>query len=235
MIIWTIILIVSIILLIASITLLIIKKYKKCYYYFDYVEDELIKEEAKTNSYNYLYFTHGEAIKYIPKYVYCVSNYDKFVICSYKQEFKEISFFVLCYDKNNKIISAKNYQEFNTNSSSKIISLNKKTKSINIIIASINKVAINTGVLKPLKISKINKYSALLGVSVASALNIIRHFVGLIICQKKFDYFLSQTTNLVLFIGSLAIGLITCLIFMISIRRKNVKCSKGAAIEYEFI
>ena len=51
-------------------------------YYHNYEENELIKNEQTSNSYNSIYFTEGETRKYIKKYVICKTLYDKFLVCT---------------------------------------------------------------------------------------------------------------------------------------------------------
>lgn len=216
--------------------LLIVFRFLKRIPYQDYVEDSLIKEKETENSRNLLYFTHGETRKYIMRYVLCKGQHEKYVICNYNKKYEEIRLFVVCYNSKKRIVGIYNYQEIGSmGATSKIIPVNYRTKTVNIIIAKVNDIVINHSVYKPVKRSFINLYSFISSIIVFCALFAVRHLLVVCICQSYSHSFLNSLYNTISWTACIVIAIVYCLLSMLILNKKNKRAAVGGVVEHEFV
>ena len=233
---WRAFAIVAFVLFIASIVVLIITKLLKNNFYFDYREDELIKESKSMNSSNSLYFTSDPSTyQYIKKYVLCKTVSDKYCICQYDREFNKIVFFIVQYSKNNKIIAITKCSEIKNNEASRVVPLNRKTEKINIIISKVDKMEINSSVIKPLNRIKVFLYCLLKFVYSFTGLFVIRHIIVELLGQSFVASYFNSIYNLISILFCLVFGLIVAIASFISLKKRNLVMHRGGVIEYEFI
>lgn len=233
---WRAFAIVAFVLFIASIVVLIITKLLKNNFYFDYREDELIKESKSMNSSNSLYFTSDPSTyQYIKKYVLCKTVSDKYCICQYDREFNKIVFFIVQYSKNNKIIAITKCSEIKNNEASRVVPLNRKTEKINIIISKVDKMEINSSVIKPLNRIKVFLYCLLKFVYSFTGLFVIRHIIVELLGQSFVASYFNSIYNLISILICLVFGLIVAIASFISLKKRNLVMHRGGVIEYEFI
>lgn len=235
MMLWRVLCIIAIVIFITSVIIIVTKGLLRNNYYHDFKEDELLKETRSVNSKNKIFFTSGHTRKYIKRYALCHSAYDKYLICDFNQKYRYISFYVICYNSRKKIKDVLFITESNTNLTSKIISLSTKTKHINIVVKSIDGVDINTNVIKPLSIRKIQAYSLFNSIAFFSLLFIIRHIIIEVLGQEYKEAFLSHIYNILFILGILLLSLINYVYTSHSLRKKNSKYASGGSLEYEFI
>jgi len=234
--IWRILSIVAIILFIGGIVLLSILKLLGNKYYSPFHEDELIKNTKSVNSDNFIYFTTGVTKNYIPKYVICKTLYDKFLICNFAQKYVKIVYYVVQYSARRKVISVLKCAEENTVDSSKIISLHRRCKYVNVVVGQINAQTINTNVIRPLSLSKIRLHSFLSSLVMFCGLFAFRQlFCEFVLGSMYLKLFLTSLPNYLMVLVSVVLCFFSYLITSGCLRRKNAKSLSGGALEYEFL
>lgn len=233
---WRAFAIVAFIFFIASIVVLIVTKLLKNNFYYDYREDELIKETKSMNSNNSLYFTSDPSTyQYIKKYVLCKTVSDKYCICQYDREFNKIVFFIIQYSKNNKIVAITKCSEIKNNEASRVIPLNRKTDKINIIISKVDKMEINSSVIKPLNKVKVLLYCLLKFDYSFTGLFVLRHIIVECLGQSFTASYFNSIYNLISILSCLLFGLVVSIASYISLKKRNLIMHRGGVIEYEFI
>ena len=234
--IWRILSIIAIILFIGGIVLLSTLKLLRNRYYYPFHEDELIKNTKSVNSDNYIYFTTGATKNYIPKYVVCKTLYDKFLICNFAQKFVKINYFVVQYNRRRKVISVLNCVEQNTVESSKIVSLHRRCRYVNVVVGQVNAQTINTNVIRPLSLVKIRLHSFLTSLIMFCGLFAFRQlFCEIVLGSPFLRQFLVSLPNYLIILISIILCFFSYLINSSSLRRKNAKSLSGGALEYEFL
>ncbi len=232
---WRILCIVSAVLLVAGLIVLASLRILKNKYYHPFVEDELLKQEKKTNSRNSIYFTSGETKNYIRKYVICKTAYDTYLVCNYAKKFKEITYFVVEYSTGKKVISTRKVTELSTRETSKVIALSRRCAYVNVIIGEADGTVINSDVIRPLSLTRIRIYAFLKNTLVFLGLFIVRHVILEIVGMQYMQPYLTSFFNYIAVGASFLLCLIGYFITVKSFRRKNVKALNGGALEYEFV
>lgn len=233
--IWRILFIVSIVLLIGLIVLKCVLRLLKNKYYHQFHNNELIKDTKTANSHNYLYFTNGETRHYIKKYVVCKTAFDKYVICNFTKKFETIAYFVIQYSKNKKVISVMKIVETNTSESSRVISLKKNCKYVNVVIGTANDYVINENIIRPLALRRIRLHTFLRCSIIYLILFIIRHLIIEVLGGLQIKLYLTNLFNYLAVFGTALLMLLSYFITVKCLRRRNVKSLTGGALEYEFI
>ena len=233
--IWRILFIVSIVLLIATIVLSCVLKLLKNKYYHQFHNNELIKTTKTANSTNSLYFTNGETRHYIRKYVVCKTAYDKYVICNFNKKYEKIVYFVVQYTKGKKVISVMRIEETNTQESSRVITLKNKCRYVNVVIGTVNGQVINENIIRPLAINRIRLHTLIRCFRLYLILFIIRHLTIEILGGIHIKLYLTHLYNYLAVFGSAILLVLSYLITVKCLRRRNIKALTGGALEYEFI
>lgn len=206
-------------------------------YYHNYHDDELIKTERTDNSFNSLYFTHGETRKYIKKYVICKTVYDKFLVCNFTAQMKDITYFVLQYGKSKKHpISVLRVREAVTGDSSKVIALDRRCAFVNIVVGTVDGLTLNTEVIRPLSVNKIRLHSLLNSVVLFLGLLVIRHILVEVIAQKTYlRQYLNGIWNYIALAASFVLSVLAYFISVKCYRVKNGKRLSGGNLVYDFL
>ena len=232
---WRLFFILSIVLFVLTIIVSIVTNFLKNRYYHQFEKNELIKKTKTANSTNYLYFTSGTTRHYIKKYVVCKTLMDKYLVCNFNQKFKEVEYFVLQYTKRGRVLGVLRINEKNTTDSSKVISLKSKCYYVNVIIGKADGQVINENIIRPLSVNKIRLYSLLRSLRLMFGLFAVRHLIVELLGGNQVRLFLNSSYNYLTLIVILIFALLSYLITVGCLRRKNVKALSGGALEYEFI
>ena len=233
---WNFIGITSIVLFVLLVVIMIIRKDLKDRLFHKMHKDELIKITKDPNSVNSLFFTSGEASKYIKKYVICKTQSDLYVLCNYAKEFSKILFYVVCYSKKGKVIGILRYTERNTTNTSRIIAIPRKTHKVNIVIGRVDDRIINKHITKPLKAKHAIIHSVLFALATFFALMAFDYlFITIIGGEYYSKIYLNSDMNLVYILISVGLTIITFVLHLLSLLSKSKKQLSGGALEYEFI
>ena len=233
---WRVLAIACGIVFLGCLVVLIVFKFIKNDYYFEYKEDELIKESKSVNSKNYLYFTSNPTTyQYIRRYVLCKTISEKYCICNYAREFNKISFFVIQYDKKRKVIGVTKCVEIKNSEASKVIPLKRKTESVNVIVSKVDKMEINSSVIKPYNYIKVMVYSAIRALMTFTLLFSLRHILVELLGESYIGSYLNSKFDFYIILGMFIFSVVIGLICNFSLRKKNYQNNRGGVIEYEFI
>lgn len=232
---WNTLCLISAIAFIGCIVILLVFNFRKNVYYKPYEADELYKKTIDQGVKNYIYSTHAETKEYIKRYVIRKSAYDNSVICNFNKNYSQITYFVIQYKRNNKVLSVTEVSERNTNNSSKIIAISKKCKNVNIVVKSVEGLELNTRMILPLSTAKIRLYSLFSSLAFLSILFVIRHLLVLIICYYYSKTFFESIYNYISIIAIFGFALAYYALSAISLRRKSAKSRNGGALEYDFL
>jgi hypothetical protein len=232
---WRIFFVVSVILLVVLIVLKCVLRLLKNKYYHQYHANELIKRTKTANSENLLYFTNGETKRYIKKYVVCKTAFDKYVICNFNEKFEKISYFIVQYTRRKKVISVMKVEETNTSDSSKVITLKKKCRHVNVVVGTVNGLVINENIIRPLALRRIRLHTFLRCSIIYLILFIIRHLIIEVLGGLQIKLYLTNLYNYIAVFGPALLLLLSYFITVKCLRRRNIKSLSGGALEYEFI
>lgn len=230
---WDIMLVLSIIFLIIFVLLLIIVKPTKNKFYHSYFEDIMFKEYKEAGVLNQIYSTHGETNNYIKRYALRKSSFDTSVVTNYVGDYNLIDYYVVCYNSRNKAIGVVLVTERKNGKSSRIIALKKRTKTINIIVKSVDGVEINQKVIEPLPISKIRIYSAIVSLIALNVFYILSRITILFVGTEYIRYFNKTSYNFFAFLGMIAMAALIYLFTVLRLRKKN-SMNRNGGLEYEF-
>jgi hypothetical protein len=231
---WNTLWIISLVLFVAVITILIIFRFRRNVHYIPFIMDNLVKTTDDMGVKNYIYQNHGQTAEYIKRYIIRKSVNDDSLVCNFTQNFDEIQYYVVQYNKRNKPINIKLVSEQYTNNSSKIIVLKKSCKHVNIIVKRADGKDINTRVVMPLSIKNIRYYSICSSVALFTSVFVLRHFIIKLVCGIYAKGFLYSMWNYI-GIGVLAgVSVLGYFLSVMNLRRKNSKVRNGGALEYEF-
>ena len=227
---------VSSVLFVISLALIVVFKFLKNVYFHEYHEDELFKKESNDlrRMKNYIYSPASHTRQYIKKYALCKSGRDRYIVCNFVEPYHFITYYVIGYTKRKRVTEVLEIHEVNTTLSSKVICLNKRTRYVNIVVARVDGVVINSNVIKPIPKSKIRLHSLLASICCICGLYSFRHILLLIIARNGAKYYYESVYN---YIGLIAMAIIFILVYCISfgvINKRNAKNRKGGALEYEF-
>lgn len=231
---WRTLVLIAFIVLVLIILLLIFEGFLKNRYFHEFKKDELLKKTKSINSKNLIFFTSGETRKYIKRYVLCRSAYDKYIICDYNDKYYEISFYVILYNWRNKPIAVYDITEKNTEKTSKIISVSNNCKFVNVVVKRVNDLEINTNVIKPLSIRKIQLYSLFQSLAIFLGLFIANELIVEIFGGVFKQSYLNSIYNHLFIIAIGVIALINWVVTAKALRKRNCKYTNGGSLEYEF-
>lgn len=230
---WDLFFYVSIGLLVFVIILLIVLRPQKNVYLHSFHDDILFKEFKDSGVKNRICSTFGEVNNYIKRYAIRRSSYDTSVVCNYVEQYDIIKYFVISYNAFKKPIGVVEVTERKNASSSKIITVPKRTKYVNIIIKSVNNLEINRTVVKPLPISKIRIYGLLVSLMAFNIFYILSRITILILGSNYKRVFNKTYWNFFAFFGMIVFSIIIYLFTVVRLRRKNSK-NRNGGLEYEF-
>ena len=230
---WNIFFYISIGLLIAIILLLIFLRPQKNVYLHPYHEDILFKSYKDSGVYNSIYSTFGEINNYIKRYAIRKSTFDTSVVCNYVAQYDVIKYFVVSYNRFKKPIGVVEVTERKNASSSKIISIPRRSKYVNVIIKSVNGLEINRTAIKPLQLSKIRIYSMLLSLLCFNILYILSRLTIMLVGYNYIRVYNKTYWNFFAFFGMIFLSILVYLFTVVRLRRKNSK-NRNGGLEYEF-
>lgn len=234
--IWRLLCIISAALFVAVGVILLCLRLLKNVYYHSFEDDELIKEEQKSNSKNAIYFTSGETRKYIKKYVICKTLYDKFLVCNFTGNFRSISYYVVQYTKRRRVLDVLSVQEISTGDSSKVIALERNCARVNIVIGAVDGAVINTDVIRSLSVNKIRLSAFLKSIMLFTGLFVLRHVIAELIGGKEYvAVYMKNFMNYIAIAASFVFAFLGYFISVKCFRNKNVKGLSGGALEYDFL
>lgn len=220
---------------VVSFLLLRVFRFIKNRYLHSYHKDELISNTKTVNSHNKLYFTSGETLSYIKKYVISKTLYNKFLICNYNNNYKRISYWIYQYNSHKRVIDVMHCIELNTSSASKVIALKKRCKYVNILINSVDGDIINSNAIIPISRSRINWFAFLRFWEVFSFLYVIRHFAVKFICMNYDSGFFGNVFNWYLIGAAFITALLVSVFSSVKLHGRNKNAGSGGVLEYEFI
>lgn len=233
---WRTLFIISCVLFVVTLGLMIYFKFLKNVYFHVYQEDELFKSESNDlrRAKNFIYSTSTHTRNYIRKYALCKSGRDRYIVCNYNEPYHSITYYVIGYTSRKRVTEVLEIHEVNTTTSSKVITLDKATKYVNIVVGRVDGVIINSNVIKPIPKSKIRIHSLLLSVCSVCGLYAIRHIILYLFSSYSIKYYYESIHN---HIGLIVMGVLFILIYIISYEitnKKNNKNRNGGYLEYEF-
>ena len=233
---WRILFLASAGLFVIFLTVLLCLRLLKNRYYHSYHSDELIKTERTDNSTNSLYFTYGETRKYIKKYVICKTVYDKFIVCNFAPEIKNIVYYIIQYGRNKKPMSVLRIEEKVQGDSSKVVSLDKHCAYVNVIAGTVDGLTVNSEVIRPLSVAKIRLYSFLKSVVLFTLMFALRHaLIELIVGNAFLRQYLNGLFNYIAIGAAFVLSVIGYFISVTGYRRKNSKRTSGGNLVYDFL
>lgn len=234
---WRLLVILSVALFILIRVFIRIKKYNKIVYLHQFKEDDISKEDFKSNSltgHNTVFFTQKNNVAYIKKYVISKSPACTLLICNYARKFKSISYYVLVYNRNKKLIDVLKVHEKDTSTTSKIVGINPKCRYINIVLGSCDDVTINSQLIRAMSKRTIRFSSFLTASCVFLVLFILRHLMLEIIHPIHMRAFYGTIYN-VLGVGLfILVAFFSYLLRVRTLKRRNTKLRSGGIYEYEF-
>ena len=230
---WDVLLVLSIIFLIVFIVLLITLNPTKNKFYHPYFEDIMFKEYKEAGVLNQIYSTHGETNNYIKRYAIRKSSFDTSVVTNYVGDYNVIDYYIVCYNSRKKPIGVVLVTERKNGKSSRIVALKKNTKTINIIVKSVDGVEINQKVIEPLPISKIRIYSAIVSVMSLCIFYIISRITILFVGTEYIRYFNKTAYNFYAFLAMIAFAFLIYIFTVLRLRKKN-SMNRNGGLEYEF-
>ena len=233
---WRIVAAVCLFVSIVSFMVLSICKFNVNRLYKNFTRDELVRRTKGVNSTNYLYFTNRETSKYINKYVIMKTFADKLLVCHYNKPYKKIVYTVVQMSSTKRIIKVSKCVELMTGDSSKIITLKRRCKFVNIVVNKVDTVIVNNSAIKPLSESYIKKYCFFKYFSFVGFFMTLRHlFFELILGQYFLRALLNSIFNYILIGTCILVPAIIVFLYRIGYARKAKKARNGRALEYEFV
>lgn len=233
---WRLLCLVSAVLFAGCIVALVCMRLLRNRYFRAFEEDELMKTTKSVNTYNSIYLTSGDTKKYVKKYVVCKTAFDKYVVCNFTRKFQEITYFVVAYSKNKRVLRVYRVTEAYTGDTSKVVAVPKRCAYVNIVIGAVDGVEINANVIRPISLYKIRLYSFLSSFALFLGLFIVRHLLIEIIGGPAYaGVYFAHFFNYIAVAASFLLSAIGCFIGIKCLRRKNVKALGGGSLEYEFL
>ena len=203
---WDVLFYISLFTFVALAIVLVVCRFRKNVYLAHFERDELFEESKDPDIKNYIYSTKGETRKYIRRYVVRKTKYDKFVLCNYNKNFKSISYYIACLNKNFKPIKILEVMEKNTKTnSSKIFVIPNKTKYVNVIIKEADNEFVNERLIQALPHKKVLYFSLFSSAMLFSLLFALRHIVALLFGNIFGKYYFDHIYNYIAILICLAI------------------------------
>lgn len=231
---WNILFLASIGIFALSVFILLVCKFRKNVYLKPFQEDELFDTKNINGIKSYYYFTALETRKYIKRYVFRKSPYQRNVILNFSDNYKMVSYYVVAYSKTKKVIQVIDVTEKPYGASSRVINVNRKASYVNVFVKSVDGLELNTNFIRPIPVRKIKYYTTFSSLAIFSLLFAIRHIIILIVGGLHAKAFMYSTINYLLIGGSFVVSFLYWIMARISLRKKNHKNSRGGSHEYEF-
>lgn len=225
---------VAIALTVFSILYLTIRKYGKNRFYHSFIADDFIRLQREGGAKNYVYSTVSETKKYIEKYIFRKSAYEKSVVVNYNKKYDSISYFIKVFNRRKKVIDLIEINDTDTSLVSKIIYLQKEAKYINIIVKEVNGNPINHTELMPVAVKNIRFFAFFKSLIFFCVLFIIRHVGAMLYLKERFRPFLTSTLNYIILGIIFIISLVMYFRTSRKVKKKNWKNRDGEAVSYEF-
>ena len=182
---------------------------------------------------NSIYSTFGEINNYIKRYALRKSTFDTSVVCNYVDQYDVIQFFVIAYNFMKKPIGVREVTERKNASSSKIVSVPKRTKYVNLIIKSVNGVEINRNAVKPIPISKIRLFGLMVALLSFNIFYILSRITLMIVGYNYMRVYNKTYWNFFAFLGLILFAVLIYVFTVLRLRKKNSK-NRNGGLEYEF-
>ena len=231
---WNSLFLISIGLFIVLVALLFVFRFRKNVYAKPFTEDELFDSKNENGIKSYYHFTSLETRKYIKRYVFRKSPYQRNVICNFTDDYKVISYFIVAYSKRKKVVDVVEVTEKPYGLSSRVISVNKNAEYVNVFVKRVDGVEINTNIIRPIPVRKIKYFTTLASLAIFTFLFAIRHLIILVLGGLHAKEFLYGVYNYIAIGISLLISLAYWVTARISLRKKNHQNRRGGTHEYEF-
>ncbi len=219
--IWNILLYVVIFLIILSSLILFIFKPLRNKYYYEFQEDKHInKNNDKKYSYD-VYEPSNNSNLFINKYVIARNKKDicKYCYCHYNKKFRNIYYYVLCYDYEYNLIGIKYVKENLPSLVSSKIKLFKNTSYINIIIRNENENFYKSKLESKVGLKNIHLFALLTSILLFSSIYVLRYFITRSISILNFRAFNESATGKYLFIGSIILSLVNYFVTYILVKK----------------
>lgn len=231
---WNTLFIISIVLFIVLVALLIVFKFRKNIYAKPFNADELFDTKTENAVKSEYYFTSLETRKYIKRYVFRKAVFQRSVICNFTDNYKIISYFIVAYSKNKKVVDVVEVTEKPYGLSSRVILVNRKAEYVNVFVKKVDEVDINTNIIRPIPVRKIKYYTSLSSLALFSFLFAIRHIIVVLLGGLNAKAFLYSELNYIAILASLVISLLYWFNSTVSLRKRNHLNRRGGTNEYEF-
>jgi hypothetical protein len=231
---WNNLFLISIGLFIVLVLILMIFKFRKNVYVKPYTKDELFDTKNENGIKSYYHFTSLETRKYIKRYVFRKSPYQRNVICNFTEDFKVISYYIVAYSKSKKVIDVVEVTEKPYGLSSRVISVNKKADSVNVFVKRVDGVEINTNIIRPIPVRKIKYFTTFAALALFTFLFAVRHIIILVLGGLHAKDFMNGLYNYIAIGVAFVIALLYWIFARISLRKKNHQNRRGGTHEYEF-
>lgn len=222
--------------LVLVIVFLILRKFTRYNLFHNFALDDLLltKEADSLPGKNLVFATSKSLSPYVKKYVLSKNGNERLLILNYSKPIKEIAYYVLCYSAKNKLIDVIEVNEKDTTTTSKIIGLTSNIENVNIVLKSVDKVVINSQIVKPMTRRSIRLYSFLVSFVVFASLFLLKDLIFLAIFKQYRYGFAGSIHNLIIVLTILVVSIITFISLLISLKKRNIKMRSGGILEYEF-
>lgn len=230
---WDIFFYISIGLAVLMIILLIIFRPQKNVFLHSYHEDILFKEYKESGVKNRIFSTFGEINNYIKRYALRKSTFDSSVVCNYVEQYDVIKYFVVAYNFMKKPIGVREVTERKNASSSKIISVPKRTRYVNLIVKSVNGVEINRTAVKPLPLAKIRIFGLMVSLLAFNIFYILSRVTLMLVGYNYMRVYNKTYWNFFAFLGLILFAVLIYVFTVLRLRKKNSK-NRNGGLEYEF-
>lgn len=234
MVLWNTLLFISLSLLLVACIVLAIFRFRKNIYYKTFVEDEIFDSSYKQGVKTRYFFSPIETRPYISRYVIRSSSYETALVCNYTKSFKFISYHVICYSKNKKVVDIIEVNEIPNSQTSRIIPLHRNSKYVNIYIKSADGVVLNSSVVRPIPRAKINLFSFISSVAVFNFLFVVRHLLIVMFAGNNAKDYLNGILNYAAIICIALISLFYLGVSLLTLRNQNKKHNYGGMVDHEF-
>ena len=230
---WDIFFYVSIGLAVVIIILLIVFRPQKNVYLHSYHDDILFKEYKESGVKNRIYSTFGEINNYIKRYALRKSTFDTSVVCNYVEQYDVIKYFVISFSRFRRVIGIVEVTERKNASSSKIISVPRRTKCVNLLVKSVNGTEINRTAVKPLPLSKIRIFSLMVSLLSFNIFYIISRITLMLVGYSYMRVYSKTYWNFFAFLAMIVFAVLIYIFTALRLRKKNSK-NRNGGLEYEF-
>ena len=230
---WDIFFYISIGLAVLMIILLVIFRPQKNVFLHSYHEDILFKEYKESGVKNRIFSTFGEINNYIKRYAVRKSTFDTSVVCNYVEQYDVIQYFVLAYNFMKKPIGVKEVTERKNASSSKIISVPKRTKYVNLVVKSVNGIEINRTAVNPLPLAKIRIFALMVSLLAFNIFYILSRLTLMLVGFNYMRVYNKTYWNFFAFLGLILFAVLIYIFTVLRLRKKNSK-NRNGGLEYEF-